>query len=122
MFESDAVSFRSRFRSSSVVPGCSATRAVIRSPSRSAKDFRLFARDFGANASPASCSRLIESTHDELTPSTSAISTLVDPSAANATTRSRYSTGYDFIGPPSQATGRPYPDPTNRARMKLKVL
>jgi hypothetical protein len=98
MFEIDAVSFRSRFRSSSVVPGCSATRVLIRSPSRSASDFRLFARDFGANAWPESCNRFIESTHEELTPSTSAISTLDDPSAANAITRSRYSTGYVFIG------------------------
>jgi hypothetical protein len=68
-------------------------RARIFSPSRSASDRRLLARDFGASGRPARCSRLIELTHDPLTPNTSATSAPDKPSAVNAITRSRYSTG-----------------------------
>src|SRR5262245_14412328 len=93
MLAIEASRFRSRLRSSRVVPGCSATRARMASPRPSASDRRLLARDFGANGRPARCRRLIEFTHDPLTPSTSAISGLDSPSSVSSTTRCRYSTG-----------------------------
>lgn len=45
----DTVRPKSRLRSSSVVPGCCATRACNRSPSRWASERRRLARDFGSS-------------------------------------------------------------------------
>jgi len=69
--------FKSRLRSSSVVPGLAETRARMRSPSRSAKERRLLAGDFGSSDPPERCSALRERTQAGLVPSTSAISPLV---------------------------------------------
>jgi hypothetical protein len=93
----EASRFRSRLRSSSVVPGCSAIRARRMSPCRWASDRRLLARDLGASGRPARWRRVIELTHDPLTPNTSAISVLDIPSSVRSITRCRYSTGYVFI-------------------------
>jgi len=49
----------------------------MRSPSRSASDVRLLARDFGASGRPDLCNALIERTQAPLVPSTSAISEVV---------------------------------------------
>ena len=110
-------SFRSRLRSSRVVPGLAATWARMRSPSRWASDARLLARDFGSIDGRPSCEvALMDRTQAALMPSTSAISLVVMPSLGQGDDAVAELDGKRFHRGTSLVRRRPIADPCKTAQ------